>query len=200
MRLITYDVLSRLLEGAAEILDREVDIIIVGGSAVLAWCPDGTATRDIDALRTEGIDVFIEAMREWCLAHDEEPVDVNTSADPFEVFFPEDWRDDMRTSDALSTGPLRVHLPRPEDLAVAKVFRFVAKDAEDIVRLSALASFDRKVMMSGFLNVLPVAIGNPRDHAQSFAMAWNRLYPDEPVELEDLLMRAGISPEGLQDR
>ena len=95
---------------------------------------------------------------------------------------------------------VRVHLPRPEDLAVAKVFRFVAKDAEDIVRLSALASFDRKVMMSGFLNVLPVAIGNPRDHAQSFAMAWNRLYPDEPVELEDLLMRAGISPEGLQDR
>jgi hypothetical protein len=192
VKLITYDVLSRLLRGAAEHLDREVDIIIVGGSAVLAWCPHGTATRDIDAMRTEGTGAFIKAVHEWCLAHDEEPVDVNTSADPFEVFFPDDWRDNVRTSDALSTGPLRVHLPRPEDLAVAKVFRFVAKDAEDIARLSALASFDRKVMMTGFLNVLPFAIGNPREHALSFAMAWNRLYPDEPVELENLLTRARL--------
>jgi len=193
VKLVTYDVLSRLVEGAARHLSRETDILLVGGSAVLAWCPDGSATRDIDAMRTEGIEAFIEAVREWCRAHGEEPVDVNTRADAFEVFFPGDWRDNTRLWDECSTGPLRVHLPRPEDLAVAKVFRFVAKDAEDIARLAALPSFDREVLMSGFLNVLPVAIGNPREHALSFLMAWNRLYPDEATALEDLLLRAGVS-------
>ena len=71
--------------------------------------------------------------------------------------------------------------------------KLITKDAEDVRRLSDLAFFDRNVFMAGFLNVLPVAIGNPREHALSFALAWNRLYPDEAMEFEDLLKRVGIS-------
>lgn len=193
MKLITYDMLARLLRGAAEYLEEKVDILIVGGGAVLAWCPDGSATKDIDAMKTEGIAAFIDAVDRWCAARGEEPVDVNTRADPFEIHFPEHWRDNVRLSKELSTGALRVLLPRPEDLAVAKVYRFHAKDAMDIGRLSDLAFFDREVFMAGFLNVLPVAVGNPREHALSFAQIWNRLYPDEAVELEDLLKRVGAS-------
>ncbi len=193
MKLITYEMLARLLKGAAEHLEEKVDILIVGGGAVLAWCPDGSATKDIDAMKTDGIATFIDAVDRWCAVRGEGPVDVNTGADPYEVFFPEDWRDNVRLSKELSTGPLRVFLPRPEDLAVAKVFRFHAKDAMDIGRLSDLAFFDREVFMAGFLNVLPVALGNAREHALSFAQVWNRLYPDEAVEFEDLLKRVGIS-------
>lgn len=193
MKLLTREKLVRLTNGVAESLDTTIDVILVGGGAVLALCPDGTATKDIDAMRTEGIDAFIDAVNRWCGTHGEEPVDVNTRADPFEVFFPEDWRENIQLSKELSTPVLRIYVPRPEDLAVAKVFRFVAKDAEDIKRLASLPEFENTRFMDGFMNVLPVAIGNPREHALSFVLAWNRLYPDEPMELEDVLERAGIT-------
>ena len=193
MKLITYDRLSRVLEGASTNLERSVDILLVGGSAVLVWCPDGTATKDLDAMKTEGIGAFIDAVRRWCLTQGEDLVDVNTRADPFEICFPEEWRDNVHRSSELSSGTLGVHVPRPEDLAVAKVFRFVAKDAEDIRRLSALSLFDRKIFLAGFLNVLPFVIGDPREHALSFAQIWNRLYAGEALDFETLLKRAGLS-------
>ncbi len=188
--LLTREDIRRLVLGVGPLLPRPVHILVVGGAAVLALCPEGSATRDIDAMRTEDIDVFLDAVRKWSSGEGSRRIDVNTRSDAFEVYFPEDWRERVSVVDDLSTPMVQVLVPSPEDLAIAKVFRFGAKDADDIALLAALPGFDRQRFREGFLNVLPVAIGNKRWHAQSFAMAWNRLWPDSPVDAEDLVRAA----------
>jgi len=193
MKLLTRSELERICREVGRILSGPTEIILAGGCAVLAWCPDGTATKDMDGFRTEDFVVFSHALARWSRATGEEPVDANCRADAFEVFFPEDWREHICEARSLSSGRLRVLVPRPEDLAVSKVFRFLSKDADDIERLASLPPFQRERFLSGFLNVLPVAIGDARVHAQSFAMAWNGLYPGEPMDPQDVLKRAGRS-------
>jgi len=75
---------------------------------------------------------------------------------------------------------LRVLTPAAEDLAAMKVFRFHAKDAEDVVALAGTRGFDRERFRSAFFAALPAAIGSPSWHEQSFWMIWGRLYPSSP--------------------
>ena len=87
---------------------------------------------------------------------------------------------------------LKVFTPCPEDLAIMKLFRFVAKDVEDIQRLFALSSFDANLFRNRFYSVLPIAIGDPRWHAQSFVILWNKQVPDRPLSVEQVLDACGI--------
>ncbi len=192
MRLITREDLASAIEGASRLIASPVDIILVGGAAVLVWCKDGTATKDIDAMSTDGLDAFEDALRSWSASRGQAALAIDRRADPFEVYYPEDWRDRIVLAESVSTDRLRVHVPRPEDLAVAKIFRFAAKDAEDILKLSTVADFDPDLFQAGFVNVLPVSIGNQRDHAISFVIAWNRLYPDRKLEVDEIWKRAGL--------
>jgi hypothetical protein len=192
MKLLTGQTLHQLLEGVNGMLSRPVEIVLVGGVGVLLWYPEGTATRDLDAMRTADIDIFIGTAARWCERNGLPAYDINTRADPFEVFFPQDWREQARKPPAVPDGPLEVLVPRPEDLATSKVFRFMAKDAEDIRNLASLPGFDRSRFRDGFVDVLTVAIGNPREHAHCFSTVWNKLWPGEPIEAAELLRRAGI--------
>jgi len=75
-----------------------------------------------------------------------------------------------------------------------KVFRFLSKDEEDLVRLASLASFDRNLFLESFLSVLRFSIGNKRRDALSFAQTWNTLFPSEaPLDTDEVLRRAGLA-------
>ena len=187
--LITRQNLKKYIQEAQKDIDEPVDIIIVGGAAVLVLCPSGTATRDIDTLSTDNIDSFIKAMKKAATRLEDHPIDVNTRSDPFEIHMPRDWRDHLVLSSEFSTPMIKIITPRPEDLAVAKVFRFQAKDAEDIKKLASLKQFDRSRFLDGFLDVLAVAIGDRHWHAQSFVMAYNGLYKDEHLDEDTLLSK-----------
>jgi len=195
LKLLTRDDLERLFRGVGTVLADPVEILLTGGCAVLAWCPDGTATKDIDVAHTEGFVLFSEALARWSRSQGEDLADTNTRSDAFEVFFPENWKDRVCEAPSLCSGNLRVLVPSPADLAVSKVFRFHSKDADDIQRLASIPEFDRERFLAGFLNVLPVAIGNPQMHAHSFTMAWNGLYPGQDLAPEEILDRAGIRQE-----
>jgi len=180
--LITRAELKRFLEKADRNLREPVDFLLVGGAAVLVLCPQGTATRDIDAMPTEGLPLLMEAIGRINQSRRGAPLDVNTRCDPYEVHFPEEWREHLLLSMEFSTERIRVFTPCPEDLAVAKIFRLHAKDADDIMLLSELPGFDRKRFLCGFIDVLPGAIGDRSWHVQSFLMVHRRLYPDIPVD------------------
>jgi hypothetical protein len=189
-RLITRDGLKVLLARLDRLVAEPVELLLVGGAAVLVHSPDGVATRDLDAFPTESLQHLLNA-----LARSPEvasTIDLNTSSSAFESYLPEDWVERVQRSAEFSTTRISVLTPSPEDLAVMKVFRYVAKDAEDIARLAALEAFHRVDFLSRFLSVLPIAVGEPRIHAQSFSLVWNQLYTDDPVEIEDLLREAGM--------
>ena len=192
-QLITRDGLKVLLAQLDRLVDAPVELLLVGGAAVLVHSTEGVATKDLDAFPTESLWRLQDALE----AHSEEApnVDLNTTSAGFETYLPQAWEERIQLSDEFSTQRIRVFTPSPEDLAVMKLFRYVAKDAEDIARLASGASFDPAAFRSRFLSTLPVAIGQPRVHAQSFALVWNALYPSEPATIESVLELAGIHQE-----
>ncbi len=110
----------------------------------------------------------------------------------FEQFLPEDWTERLRLVFE-GRRRLKVFVPSPEDLAVMKVYRMEAKDADDIAKLARLPGFDRARFLTGFVRTLPSSIGPSRRHAQSFALIWNDLFPDaEVLETDSILETAGI--------
>ena len=192
MRLLTRDDLRRILAAVDAQLDRSVDLVLVGGGALLVLSPEARATHDLDVFPTPHLDGFEEALKSAVAGEVGAAVDINTRSVGFESLLPKDWRDRLVRSPEFSTRHIRVFTPAVEDLAVMKIFRFAAKDAEDIERLAAHPSFDRDVFIERFLEVLPVSIGDPRWHAQSFTLLWNGLYPGAPLETDALLEQAGI--------
>jgi hypothetical protein len=153
---------------------------------VVALVPDSEATRDIDLLWTDSLRSLVERLGrpEWDrLATG---IALSLRADIFEMNLPEDWQSRARRISDLCFGNLAVFTPAPEDLAVMKMFRFNAKDAQDIQRLAAV-DFDRERFKGSFLAVLPYAIGSRGWHAQSFEMLWNRLWPEVALSAGELL-------------
>ncbi len=188
--LITRDGLKVLLAQLDGLVDAPVELLLVGGAAVLVHSTQGVATKDLDAFPTESLGILQAALE----AHSQPApaVDLNTAGSAFESYLPEGWEERVQRSAEFSTQRIRVSTPCPEDLAVMKLFRYVAKDAEDIARLAAGSAFDPAAFRSRVLSTLPVAIGQPRVHAQSFALVWNALYPGEPTTIEAVLEAAGI--------
>jgi len=181
--------LLRKLEAAGE---AEFEVILVGGSAVLVLVSDALATRDIDVLWTDGLRLLSQSLGEEGWSTLKAELRLSTRSDPFEIHLPPDWRDRARLSPEFSVGKLSVFTPAPEDLAVMKLFRFRAKDAEDIRNLAS-GPFDRGAFRRAFVSTLPFGIGDPRWHAQSFVMLWNGLYPESPIELDEIVREAHIS-------
>jgi hypothetical protein len=191
-RLITRDGLKLLLAQLDALVDQPVELLLVGGAAVLVHSPAGVATRDLDAIPTASHAVLVAALARHPTAAT--TVDLSTASAGFEACLPDDWLDRVQRSEEFSTLRIAVLVPSPEDLAVMKLFRYVAKDAEDIARLAALQAFDPTAFRQRFLHTLATAIGEPRRHAQSFCLLWNELYTHDPVEIDALLQEAGLSP------
>jgi len=190
MMLVSREDLRAFLSRLDGAIDRPADLMLVGGSAMLVLSDEAVATKDLDAFPTETLDVLIEALEgpgevEWKL-------DLNTASAAFETYLPEDWQDRIKISREFSTEKIRISTPSPEDLAVMKIFRFAAKDADDIERLARTADFDADAFRERFTRTLPVAIGEPITHAMSFCLAWNALYPDQRIDFEDLLAECGL--------
>jgi hypothetical protein len=190
---IDRDALRALLAQVDARLEAPLEVLIVGGAALLALCEDAQATRDIDAFASADLGAFRSALDRAVSERALAPVDFNARSSMFEALLPDSWERRVVWSPALSTRHIRLGTPSPADLAVMKTYRYSAKDAVDIARLAALPDFDFVAFRRGFLEVLPRAPGAPRYHAQSFAMAWNALRPSEPVELDDLLAGEGGS-------
>ncbi len=184
MRLISRDDLASALARADGRLEGQADLLLVGGAAVLVLCLDAVATKDVDAFPTSSLPRLSEALGVG--GSGSPAIDVNTASRGFEIYLPDDWQKRLRISTEFSTRMIRVLTPALEDLAVMKVFRFAAKDAEDIARLAGLADFDRDEFLRRFLAVLSAAVGEPRWHAQSFCLIWNALYPDRPLDPDGL--------------
>lgn len=164
-------------------LETEADLILVGGAAVILLAEGPRVTSDLDAMWTDDLDQLENAAASISSIH------FSRRSDPFEICLPGDWRDRLVRHPIAGLSRLRVHSPAPEDLAVMKVFRFGPKDADDIARLASRPGFDRSRFRAGFENAVVATIGDPRWHAQSFEMLWNRLYPEQPLSRNELLPR-----------
>jgi hypothetical protein len=172
--------LLEILQAVDDELLEPANLVMVGGAAVLLLTETARVTMDVDLMGTEGIEHVIEVAERQAIRV------FSLRSDAFEIFLPEDWRDRIRWHE-LPFARLAVGTPAPEDLAVMKVFRFLAKDTDDIASLFRSPGFDREAWKSRFIATFPFAIGEPRWHAQSFSMIWSRLVPDEVLELDDLL-------------
>ena len=193
MELIDRDGLAERLNRLDDALIDPLDLILVGGAAVVALVDEAEATRDIDLIRTTGFDELSRSPEGRAIITLSEKFGFSARSDAFEVYLPERWRERSREIPALAGERLRVFVPRPEDLAVMKVFRFYAKDQADIELLTSLSDFDIDLFRQGFLDALHAAIGHPRLPAQSFTMVWNVLQPDRAMTVDVVLEAAGIT-------
>lgn len=173
MRRLDRPTLVRILHSLDRGLDEPADLILVGGAALLLLVDDARVTFDLDALGSPGL-ARIERVAAN-LQVDGASVPLSSRSAMFEGHLPDDWSQRLRWHALPHLQRLRVGTPAPEDLAVMKVFRLLSKDADDILRLAGLAGFDRDLFRRGFESALPSAIGDPRWHAQSFKLVWERL-------------------------
>lgn len=191
MKRIGREELSDLVQKLEQLTGHPLDVVLVGGAGVMALTPQVRPTRDIDILWTDSLlelraIIGPEAWEGLCSF-----ASLSARSDPFEVYLPNDW-EERAVQSSLSTALVRVLTPCPEDLASMKVFRLLARDADDIQALSLLAGFDRTAFRRAFCATLPFAIGAPSWHAESFGMVWNGLYPEHPVRPESVLIEAGV--------
>jgi len=193
MELIDRARLKERLNTLDQALDAPLDLIIVGGAAVVALVEHAEATRDIDLIRTEGYRELSRSPEGRVILDLAEELGLSDRSDSFEVHLPESWKERCRHSPELSGKHISVFVPCPEDLAVMKVFRFNTKDQTDIEKLASLQSFDLQLFRTSFLETLPFAIGDLRHHAQSFMLVWNALVSDDILTIEQVLESAGIS-------
>ena len=186
--LIDRKALRTYLKQVDDHLTEPVELILIGGAAVLILCENARATHDLDVMPEKGMQQLQRAVNELTRQQKASRIDINTRADPFETCFPPDWRSRLVSVSAFTFKNLKVLVPTPEDLAVSKVFRFFAKDVEDINRLASLPGFDRDIFLSAFRETLSGAVGDARWYAQSFRMLWEHLYPQWTLN-DDLLPR-----------
>lgn len=140
MKLLDRKMFKSIIKKLDGRLQEETRLLLVGGSAVVVLCEDAEATKDLDAFPTENLNRILDAVKDESSM---EFVDINTMSSSFEPYLPEDWESRVLHSSDFSGKYLQIFTPCPEDLAVMKVFRYVAKDAEDIEKLARLKTFDR---------------------------------------------------------
>ena len=195
------DILAAVL-----VLDRElaladpelvVDLVVVGGAAVLLLSDSVHVTTDIDVFQTTGLRSFSQliGIQEWGRLQLE--LNLSTAADMFATQLPLDWEKRTVMQPGVSTERVRVMTLSPEDLAVMKIFRLNSKDAADIQALATSSHFDPELMRTLFLSALPDVIGRPEWHIQSFLMIWNSLYPDNRISADELV---NARPESRTDQ
>jgi hypothetical protein len=172
--------LLEILRAVDDDLREPASLLLVGGAAVLLLTQTTRVTLDVDLLASEGVERALEVAERRATSV------FSLRSDAFEICLPEDWRDRLTWHDLRLTH-LTIGTPAPEDLAVMKVFRFLAKDADDIASLFHTPGFGHRAWRRRFIDTLPYVIGEPRWHAQSFVMIWNRLVPEEPLRVEDVV-------------
>jgi hypothetical protein len=172
--------------------DPGTDITLIVGAAVTLLCADDERqTDDIDTLAGSALEIAMQVG-----ARQNPPVNVSARGDMFDNYLPEDWESRRRQVFPFSPGShhLRVFVPCPEDLAVMKVFRFLAKDQDDLYRLAHLPDFDRNLFQKSFISVLRFSVGDKRRDALSFAQTWNALFTSEPpLDTDEVMRRAGLA-------
>ena len=193
MRRISIADLAAIVLNLHELVEQELQLVLVGGTGVMALTPTVHPTQDIDVLWSDSLLAARTALGEKRWNQFCKEAQLSTRSDPFEVLLPSDWRK-RKVQSPLSTTRVRVVTPCPEDLASMKVFRLLARDADDIQALAALPDFAPKLFKRSFCATLPFAIGRSRWHVQSFCMVWNGLYPDTPLESSDIFALAGLAP------
>ena len=166
--------LERALAHLDVLCPGPVELTLVGGAAVALLVPDTRVTFDLDAMAGPGLPGLLAALAEHDAADERPPL--STRSDAFELFLPPDWRERRIVHHLSGLRRLTVLTPAPEDLAVMKLFRFHAKDADDIARLSQRPGFDRERLRTAFETTLPGALGDPAWHRQSFQMIWERVF------------------------
>lgn len=188
--LLTLKRVEAFLREVDQAAEEPIELVLVGGAAVLLLCRDHEReTRDLDTLTDAGL---VEARR---IAATHVPaIDINHRAAMFESYLPGDWVHRVRIV-FQGRHRLRVFTPCPEDLAVMKVFRFAAKDEDDLPRLVKVPGFRTDQFLESFVSVLRVSIGDKRRDAQTFSLVWNHLFPDEvPLDADEVCRRAGLPP------
>ena len=73
------------------VLRAPVDLLLVGGSAVLALCDQAVATKDLDAFPTETLGKLQTALKKAGVT-----VDLNIASAGFETYLPEYWQSRIR--------------------------------------------------------------------------------------------------------
>ena len=195
MELIDRDALRGRFEELDKVLDAPLSLILVGGGAVVALVEDAESTKDIDYIRTKELDELLRTQGGQKLREIAEELGFSDHSHAFEAYLPEDYLERSRIVPELSGERLRVFVLSPEDLALMKLFRFASKDQSDIEKLTSLAGFDLERLRTSFLQMLPIVVGDRRWCAGSFTTVWNKLNPELPHTIEEVLEAAGIEQE-----
>ncbi len=186
--LIDSNILHTFILGLDKHLESPIEIVLVGGAAVIVLCSTTIVeiTKDIDVISTTDSSILAQAIMKAVILDEIPELDINSRVQAFETCLPEDWENRIVKSDIFSSEMVSIFTPCPEDLAISKLFRYHSKDVEDIKLLAQLPTFDRDAFHSRFLRLLPVAIGPLRYHAQSFILLWKALFPHVPINEDEI--------------
>jgi predicted nucleotidyltransferase len=130
-------------------LSAPVDLVIVGGAAMILHFGAGRATRDVDVLAVQGdVDTFWRAVRSVAAARDLPEDWISDAAKGFGSVLPPDYRARL---DRLDIGGDRLSLfvlGRPEQVAL-KIIALREQDLEDLdLLMPHLTSADIAVVVT----------------------------------------------------
>lgn len=128
---------GRVLLDAARLI-RAGELVVFGSAALAFWLPDAPATRDVDVWCSppERGDAVQALMGELSWYHDRHGAYVEVWA-PETFAAPSDWRDRAKVLQDPDLPEVRLVVPHPHDVLMAKLERFEASDRDHARRILA---------------------------------------------------------------
>jgi hypothetical protein len=123
---------ARVVSDAARLVGRG-EIVVFGSAALAFWMQSPPRSKDVDIWcePAENGHVVVALMGELSWYHDKHGLFVVVWA-PVTFAAPNDWRDRSKVLSMAEHPNVSVRLPRPHDVAMAKLERMEVKDREHV--------------------------------------------------------------------
>jgi RNA-binding protein YhbY len=155
--------------------DKSIEIITIGGVAILLQKIKERVTYDIDIAGTHDAELFMEECKKVAL-----PAQIVSIASTVDF-------SDAETTCVFSGQALKVNALNPKDLIKLKLERFTKQDPEDIYAIIEKNKVDFITFKKIVEEALLYYVGRPQTYALHATIVVEQIYPDKIDIFKDAL-------------
>jgi len=171
------EILDKLLIEADKNLTKQVDLFLIGGTALVIKYLSPRATMDVDSYTK----ISKELKEAWQKAEVKMGVNIPLSKASI-TEGPYNMEDRFASYKDLPLKKLNIFVPDPADLVLMKVLRFVGKDRDDISHLVNSCKIHQAVLLKRFSEEMDHLTGNRSTIISHYLLAIEDNYGKEVVE------------------
>lgn len=179
------EILDQLLAVTDKNLSKQVELVLIGGTALVVKYLSPRATMDVDTYTK----VTKELQEAWRKAEKAVGVKVPLSHSTV-AQGPYEMEDRFTLYRDLRLKNLKVFVPDPADIVLMKVTRFVGKDRDDIKHLIKEYKIPHKQLLKRFIDEMGHIMGDRRTLISYYVLAIEENYGVEVADAHEKSIKA----------